>query len=274
MVDAFEDPYRTPYLACPLCGGDPQWLRDQNWTGRPDYKEPLTTIIRWMQCSKCGHQFTWGYHTDEAFKIIFSEASAIQTASGMTGDSMEAARWQWVSLIDAVGTLRPEGRWLDVGAGSGMLLALASECGYDVTALELRDEVAQALRRIGIEVLLDRLQDLVDMPAGLFDIISLCDVLEHMAFPVPALDAATHALSPNGVLAISCPNRDSLTWKQLDAEGNNPYWAEIEHFHNFSFRHIRQLLLERGYGRIRCTVSPRYRLCMDVTAVRTGSASR
>jgi protein O-GlcNAc transferase len=268
VAEGFDDPYRTPYLACPLCGGAPRWLRDQPWTVRPDYKAPLTPVIRWMECGGCGHQFTWGYHTDEALKIIFSEASAMQTPVGMTGASMESARWSWVSLIDAVGLLRPEGRWLDVGAGSGMLLALAAECGYEIAALELRDDVADALGRLGIRVRQEQVQDLAKGPAGQFDIISLCDVLEHVAFPLPVLDAVTHALSINGVLAISCPNRDSLVWRQLDAEDVNPYWLEIEHFHNFSFRQIRQFLSERGYTKIRCTVSPRYRICMDVTALR------
>jgi protein O-GlcNAc transferase len=221
-----------------------------------------------MQCGKCGHEFTWGYHTEEALEIIFSTASAMQTPDHMTGDAMEQARLMWVSLIDAVGMLRPEGRWLDVGAGSGMLLGLAAECGYEVSALESRPQVAQALGRIGIEVKPQRVQDLVHGPTGQYDVISLCDVLEHIESPLLVLDAVTHALSPHGVLAISCPNRDSLVWKQLDVEDLNPYWSEIEHFHNFSFRQIRQLLVERGYERIRCTVSPRYRMCMDVTAVR------
>jgi protein O-GlcNAc transferase len=271
VAEPYDDPYRVRFVACPLCGSDAQWLRDQDWTGRADYKSPLTPNIRWMQCGECGHQFTWGYHTEEALKIIFSEASQIQTPAAMDGAAMENSRWTWVSLIDAVGRLRPSGRWLDVGAGSGMLLALAAECGYEVVALEIRNQVANALADIGIEVQRSQVQDLADGPAGQFDVISLCDVLEHIAFPLPVLDAVTHALSPNGVLVISCPNRDSLVWKQLDSEGMNPYWAEVEHFHNFSFRQIRQLLLERGYGTIRCSVSPRYRICMDVTAVRADS---
>ena len=54
----------------------------------------------------------------------------------------------------------------------------------------------------------------------------------------------------------------------MDAENVNPYWSEIEHFHNFSFRQIRDELLHLGLGPVTCTVSNRYRLGMDVLAVR------
>ena len=225
-------------------------------------------IIRWMRCAECSHQFTWGYHTDDALKIIFSEAQSVQTPTGMDGAAIEGARTLWRSLLDAVGQHRVDGRWLDVGAGSGMLLALAAECGYEVAALELRGVVADALRLIGIEVLEEQVEHLADGPPSRFQIITLCDVLEHIAYPLPVLDAVTHALSIGGILAISCPNRDSLAWDRLSDEGRNPYWSEIEHVHNFSFRQVRRLLVERGYTKVRCSVSPRYRICMDVTAVR------
>ena len=46
----------------------------------------------------------------------------------------------------------------------------------------------------------------------------------------------------------------------------NPYWAEIEHCHNFSYRRLRALLTEHGFEPVSCSVSNRYRVCMDVVA--------
>ena len=67
-----------------------------------------------------------------------------------------------------------------------MLLSLAAECGYEVAALEIRDQVADALRRIGIDVLSHRCQDLVHGPAGEYD-ISLCDVFNTLQSPCRCL---------------------------------------------------------------------------------------
>ncbi len=148
-----------------------------------------------------------------------------------------------------------------------MLLTLAGECGFDAVASEIRSDVAQGLRNIGIEVLEDTIENLAEKAPGSFDVISMCDVLEHVAFPLPTLDAVIRLLRPGGVLVISCPNRESKAWTSLSEIHENPYWAEIEHFHNFSFRQIKGWLLERGFTRVHCGVSPRYRLCMEVVAV-------
>jgi protein O-GlcNAc transferase len=265
----YSDVHRIQYSACPICdSGEIQVLRDQDWSWRPDYKRPLDPVIRWMVCRSCGHQFTWGYHNEAGLEIVFAQAHAGQTAHGMTAAEIESARLTWVSLVDAVSARCHQGRWLDVGAGAGMLLALARECGFEVSALEAREQVAEALRSRGIDVLTGGVIELGDGPAGIFDVISMCDLLEHVPFPLPALRAVTHALRPGGVLAISCPNRDSLVWEAWDKEDINPYWSEIEHYHNFSFRQLRELLAYHHYERVTCSVSPRYRACMQVVALK------
>ncbi len=264
---SYLDIHRIEYRACPICDStDFETLRDQDWSWRPDYQRSLLPVIRWMACRSCGHQFTWGYHTKAGLDIILGHTQGGQTAQGMTAAQIEAARLTWVSLVDAVSVRCSQGRWLDVGAGAGMLAALARECGFEVLALEARQQVAEALRSRGIDVLAGDVTELGDGPSGDFDVISLCDVLEHVAFPISLLRAVTHALRSGGVLTISCPNRDSLVWDAWNEEGINPYWSEIEHYHNFSFRHLREVLALHGYDRVTCSVSPRYRACMQVIA--------
>jgi protein O-GlcNAc transferase len=61
----------------------------------------------------------------------------------------------------------------------------------------------------------------------------MADVLEHMPYPKKRLAAAHRLLQPGGALFVSMPNRDSMVWRLLDAAEANPYWAELEHYHNF-----------------------------------------
>jgi len=80
-----------------------------------------------------------------------------------------------------------------------------------------------------------------------FDVISLADVLEHMPFPRRALRHA-HGLMPDGAtLFVSMPDRESFLWRRLDAQGDNPYWGELEHVHNFGRTGLYRLLREEGF---------------------------
>jgi SAM-dependent methyltransferase len=267
MTETYTDPHRIPYVACPLCAFDElRVLRDQDWSWRPDYRSSMQTVIRWMVCGSCGHQFAWGYHNPAGQRELFSAAQPSQTAAGMTAAQVEAERTVWVKVVDNISRHVAQGRWLDVGAGSGMLLALARECGFDVVATDARSQTAAALRARGIDVLADRDAELDDGEPARFDVISFCDVLEHMPFPLLALSGASRALRDGGVLFISSPNRDALAWQVLDEENVNPYWSEIEHYHNFSYRQLRTLLGGHGFESISCSISNRYRLGMDVTA--------
>src|SRR5262245_26758807 len=82
----------------------------------------------------------------------------------------------------------------------------------------------------------------------LCSVVSTAHVLEHIPVPKGALAAAHRLLRKNGVLFLSMPNMESMVWRLLHANGVNPYWGEIEHFHNFSRRRLYTLLENQGSG--------------------------
>jgi len=114
------------------------------------------------------------------------------------------------------------GRALEIGCGDGFMLHLLKWAGWEVLGTERTPEMAQ------------RAMDLFDVPVivsdpthlaseGLFDLIILFQVLEHLGNPLSMLEACVQLLSPNGVLVIGVPNfaswqsafgRDS--WLHLD----------------------------------------------------------
>ena len=101
----------------------------------------------------------------------------------------------------------------------------------------------------------------------------MADVLEHMPFPRAALDQAWELLADGGLLFVSMPNADCFLWSLLDKNGQNPYWAELEHYHNFGRRRLYRLLEERGFAPRRYGVSQRYRACMEVIAQKVARAA-
>jgi len=69
------------------------------------------------------------------------------------------------------------------------------------------------------------------------------------------------------------PNIESPVWKAMDDTQTNPYWGEIEHYHNFSRTRLYALLEETGFTPVRYGVSERYRAAMEVIALKKPRAA-
>lgn len=252
---------RIPYSACPLCDCSTiSHLRDGDCRTHDVYNPVLPSIIRWMTCDGCGHVFTYGYWSDAALKVLFKKTHDHQKP----GHDLEQLRYVWAPVVDKVAALISGGKWLDVGFGNGALLFTAAEYGYTPVGIDLRQSTVDAMKRIGIEAYCCGLADFpLSKPA---DVVSMTDVLEHMPFPGTALRNARGILAKNGILLISTPNMGCAVWQKYDAENRNPYWNEIEHYHNFTRDRMYSLLRETGFKPVSYGVSARYMIGMEIVA--------
>lgn len=232
--------------------------------------------MRWLHCGACAHIFTERYWSAEGEKILFSRALSYQLPD--TSQS-EHVRKMWSSTVrnvadrlaatrgrDAVfgarGTQRP--RWLDVGFGNGGLVMTAAEFGFAASGADARIEAVQRLAALGYDAVCASFDQLSAMPP--LAVLSMADVLEHMPFPRDALKQAYAMLEADGLLYLSCPNSETATWKLWERAGTNPYWGELEHYHNFSRDKLAALLDEAGFVIVDYDVSVRYYSCMEITA--------
>ncbi len=128
----------------------------------------------------------------------------------------------------------------------------------------MRDEAVQRLVVLGYDALCVRFDDL---PASRdLSVLSMADVLEHMPHPRDALKKAHAMLQEDGLLYLSFPNSETATWRLWEQTGTNPYWGELEHYHNFSRDRLIALLDESGFAVVDYDVSVRYYSCMEITA--------
>jgi SAM-dependent methyltransferase len=228
----------------------------------PHFKAPLSKFLIWMICSVCDHSFREGFYTKEAFSIIFEKTHPNQKV----GNDYERQRHIWGRAIERVIPHQRTGRWVDVGFGNGALLMTAAEYGYSPLGIDLRKDNVSDLISLGIP------GEIVDFARANItpkaSVVSMCDVLEHMQFPLEGIAAAHRNLLPGGVFLISMPNSDSPLWKLLDRSNQNPYWSEIEHFHNFSRRSIERILTDGGFTPFSYHLSERYRACMEIIAIK------
>jgi len=256
-----ELPARILYPSCPLCESRRLEAAGQfDCTGHALYKPGLPTHITWRRCEDCQHVFTDGYFNESALELLFSDTHPNQ----QPGAGAEQNRWTWAKVVAKVAGYKREGLWMDVGFGNGSLLFTADEWGFGTYGLDLRRTSVEQMCTYGFDAECAPLGDL-EGPRR-FDIISMFDALEHMPFPGQELRHAHRLLAKDGLLVLSMPNSDCTPWKIMDTQGVNPYWAELEHYHNFSRRRLYSLLEQHDFLPMEYGVSDRYRLSMEVIA--------
>jgi len=256
---------RILYDACPLCGC--QAIVDvgtYDCSSHELYNPELPRVMNWCECFECRHMFTDGYFGPASLAVLFSRTHDYQEP----GYDPERGRGLWSRVVERVTAFHgaAAGRWLDIGFGDGTLLFTAQEWGYDPLGIDLRPTSVEKLAALGIPARAVALESLDD-PDG-FAVISMADVLEHMPFPKPALEHARGLLAPEGLLFLSMPNKDTVSWRVLERERRNPYLIEIEHYHNFSRGRLYALLAETGFSPLWYGVSQRYICGMEVIARR------
>jgi SAM-dependent methyltransferase len=252
---------RILYTGCPLCASSKiRNVLKASCSKHPLYNEAIPDTMTWSICDSCNHIFTEGYFTDAALAVIFSKTNERQ----QLGHDLENQRLVSARMIDRVLPFKDRGIWMDVGFGNGSLLFTAAEYGFTPVGLDLREANVTALRDAGGEAYC------IDMNKldhdGRYDVISMCDVLEHMPYPAQALEKAHRLLRDDGVIFVSMPNIDSTLWNALDGSKANPYWGELEHYHNFGRKRLYALLNQYGFEPLRFGVSERYRCCMEMVA--------
>jgi len=252
---------RILYDSCPLCEAkDIANAALGDCAKHPLYNAVISPAMQWKQCNACQHIFTEGYFTDASAAAIFSKTNEHQKV----GHDLERNRIISSKMIEKVLPYASSGKWLDIGFGNGALLVTAQEYGFTPVGIDLRADNVAALKQIGIEGhCIDLLK--FDRPKQ-FKVISMADVLEHVPYPPAFLKAVHGLLEEGGVVFLSMPSAGALLWQLMTLANANPYWGELEHFHNFSRERLYALLEEHGFEPLRYGISERYRICMEIVA--------
>lgn len=111
-----------------------------------------------------------------------------------------------VLLARVLACLPQGGRVLDVGCGSGALLARLDGRAGHRAGVELSATAAAAAAEVADEVVnLPVTEPLPFLPAS-FDVVVCADILEHLPEPAAVLSAVAGLCRPGGAVVISVPN--------------------------------------------------------------------
>ncbi len=134
-------------------------------------------------------------------------------------------------------------RLLDVGCGSGRLLARHRGQGWEVRGVEPSERAVAACRDQGLVVQHADFSS-ANLPDGYFDVVLLHHVIEHVREPVAALRRAREVLAPGGWIAVVTPNVAGLGFRRYGS-----CWYGLDaprHLHLFDENTLARLARQAG----------------------------
>lgn len=140
-------------------------------------------------------------------------------------------------------------RLLDVGSGPGFFLQLGQKRGWRTLGIEPSAQAAAHSRSLGVEVLEEFLTEQIAPELGLFDVVHLSEVLEHLPYPRSMLEIVKSLLAEDGVLCVVVPNDyNPLQYSLRAVCGYQPWWVGPPHHLNyFDFSSLSRLLETVGF---------------------------
>ena len=103
-------------------------------------------------------------------------------------------------------------RALDIGGGSGSALDILQQADariHDTVVLDMDDGAKRIAESRGHDFVHGRIEDYA--PDGLYDLVLMLNLIEHVANPAEVLRKVTSLLKPGGRIIVKTPN-----WRSLD----------------------------------------------------------
>lgn len=136
------------------------------------------------------------------------------------------------------------GSFLDVGCGSGEVLAVAAERGWQAVGVEPVEQSAKhAVEVRGLDVKATLLED-SGLPERSYDVVSAFHVLEHMSDGTSFLKLIARWAKPGGLVVIELPN-----WRSMIRRNGGMNWRHLrplEHIAHYTPATLRAALSRAG----------------------------
>lgn len=232
-----------PIPACKICKGQLRPLITGLFDDRFGYPGRFDVL----RCEACGFGQTYPELGPDSLARIYTQyyprketrASSVMATAKYRGSPLQRL-WAYIFGTRINGHFHATAgqRVLDVGCAAGTSLLELKAIGADAYGTEFDENVRPIVNELGLKVHFGDLRD-VEFPDSHFDVITMSQVLEHVADPIDFLGLAMRKLKPNGRLFMSFPNLDS--WNKNRTERRWINWHVPYHLNFFTRRSVDHL---------------------------------
>lgn len=130
-----------------------------------------------------------------------------------------AALWSsfFQPVIQTAQRHKKSGRFLDIGCGSGFMLKMAAESGFETYGVELNRDAARYGKEVHELNIIPLDLASANFPDDFFDVITLSQVLEHIAQPEGLFSEIRRVLKSDGIMIVDSPNMGGMVV---------PFWGD------------------------------------------------
>lgn len=227
---------------CPICQGENgEVLHKQNFVLPEGH--PLANGYDIVCCDRCGFIYADTTVSQKDYDIFYAKLSKYEdkkTGTGGGDSPWDAERLQ--KTAECIAEFLPDKniRILDIGCANGGLLGYLKDLGYNnLCGLDPSPICAETTKQnYGIETYTG---SLFKMPhnLGVFDVIILSHVLEHIQDLSSALTNLKNVLGEQGILYAEVPDAQ----RYLDFYVSPFHYFDTEHINHFSLKFLEKLLM-------------------------------
>ena len=196
--------------SCPLCQTPPS---------ESDIAHQFS-LSRYIKCSNCSLVYLSPRMKEDAMRRIYESSAYFEGSSTNLGyQSYSSQDHCYASTfkrrLERILKHQKPGRSLDIGCGTGILVEEAGKLGYESHGIDVSAHgLSSRLLSLGVRFKQGTLDE-ARYPDGYFDLVTLCDVIEHIYDPLSFAKSLSRILTPGGILALATPNYDAFQRKVL-----------------------------------------------------------
>lgn len=190
-----------------------------------------------VKCDNCGFKFLNPIPVERDLMKYYSNLSSSKIE---LLDKSPVEYEQSLQRIKLIEIYVKKGKILDVGSGCSNFVVIAKERGWNVSAVEIREESKRLLKKFLIKSVEEK-----KIENNYFNCITLSQVLEHVSDPSKKLKLYYKKLIKGGIVVIEVPNIESLGFKLLK---NKWYFImNPQHISYFSKKTLTKMLEKAGF---------------------------
>ncbi len=191
------------------------------------------------------------YYQKEFYSLEYPRFNDSQLEVQLREQEFFESRWEAICSTCQEHFGRIEGLSVfDVGFGYAQALLYFRKRGMRPSGLEPAPEGVEYARSNGLDVFQAAIEDFSCVGNERFDVVTVINVLEHLAAPADTLrNIRTRLLKPGGLLVVDVPNEFNDFQTAADAEFNLGRWwiCPPGHVNYFSAASLTALLQKCGY---------------------------